>query len=57
MFFKTKSSVSALTDLSIELYENKKYKEVEKICRKVLKAEPDNYAALINLGNLLFLKK
>lgn len=57
MFFKTKSSVSALTDLSIELYENKKYKEAEKICRKALKAEPDNYAALINLGNLLFLKK
>ncbi len=35
MFFKTKYSVSALTDLSIDLYENKKYKEAEKLCRKV----------------------
>ncbi len=57
MFFKTKYSVSALTDLSIDLYENKKYKEAEKLCRKVLKTAPDNYAALINLGNLLFIKK
>lgn len=57
MFFKAKYSASALTDLSIRLYEGKKYKEAERVCRKALKAEPDSYAALINLGNLLFLKK
>lgn len=57
MFSKSKSSVSALTNLSIDLYEQKKYKQAEKICRKALKMDSQNYTVLINLGNLLFIRK
>ena len=57
MFGKTKSSVSTLVNRSIDLYEQKKYGEAEKICRKVLQKDSRNYTLLINLGNILFIKK
>lgn len=57
MFLRLKSSVSALTNFSIDLYEQKKYKQAEKVCRKVLKMDSQNYTVLINLGNLLFVRK
>ncbi len=57
MFVKSKSSVSALTNFSIDLFEQKKYKQAEKLCRKLLKKDAENYTALINLANVLFIKK
>lgn len=57
MFAKSKSSVSALTNFSIDLFEQKKYKQAEKLCRKILKKDSENYTVLINLANVLFIKK
>lgn len=57
MFLKSKSSVSALTNYSIDLYEAGNYKKAKKICLKLLKKDSTNYTALINLGNIYFIEK
>lgn len=56
MFFKSKSS-QALTNYAIDLYEAGQYKKAKKICRKLINADPSNYTAYINLGNIYFIEK
>lgn len=48
---------AALTNYSLDLYQKKDYKKSEKICRRILKKNPDNETVLINLGNIFFIKK
>ena len=50
-------SEAKLTNYSLDLYQQKNYSKAEKICRRILKKNPQNATALINLGNILFLKK
>lgn len=57
MFLKLKSSPLALTNYSIDLYEEGNYKKAKKLCQKLVASDSTNYTAQINLGNIYFIEK
>ncbi len=57
MLFKDKTSIPALVNQSLNLYEKGDYENAEKLCIKILKQDSSNHTAWINLGNIRFLQR